>query len=524
MMLFPQIDHVILFGGSPLILSVAKMLRERGMSLDIYTAPRQEAEPVGPKGETLGQMLSKAGMDWFIVTEDINQALPLHTITPKTLGIGFGEAWNFKAPILDAFQGRLLDFMGIPLPRYRGGAHYSWAILNQEIEWGCCLQEVTSNTVQGEYDDGAVIHQAAYKMPYLDIIPKDWFETCGKFEVEFLKGFFDQIKAGKPFNPAMPDEHRSLFFPRLKTTEHGWIDWSWDARDISDFINAFDAPYPGAHTTINGQTVQLRGAEWFDGDHFHPFAAGLIVRMEKNKLIVATRGGTLHIDAVYQEGKAISKELKCGQRFFTSGERLEKALTYTPNYTAKGDVQNKERDYLLSGKKVTLRTLTQRHCTQRYVDWLNDPEVSRYLETRFQEQTTESVRAFVRSMEQSANDYLFAIEENEGHAHIGNIKIGNINWHHRYADVGYFIGQKGLWGKGLATEAIRLATDFAIKELGIYHVRAGVYEENVGSIKALRKAGYAFDGIWSGQLIDGDKRTGHAWLSTTAETWQGVAV
>jgi RimJ/RimL family protein N-acetyltransferase/methionyl-tRNA formyltransferase len=515
MMTFPSdCDHVILMGGSPLLVEAAKMLRMQNYTLDIYTSPRQEAE-VLPNGKTLGQTLTKAGMDWYIVTDDINQALPLHTITPKTIGIGLGEAWQFQAPLLNAFDGRLLDMMGVPLPRYRGGAHYTWAIMNQEIEWGCCLQEVTANTVQGERDDGAIIVRKTYNVPHLAMTPKDWFDECVEREVEFLAEFFQDVQRGRVFDPVMPDERHSLFFPRLKTIEQGWIDWSWGGSDIADFINAFDAPYPGAHTTIDGTVVQLRGAEFFDDDEYHPFTAGLILRIEKNFAVVATRGGVLHVESI----KGV--DYRPGQRLFTSRERLEHALTYTPVYTAKGEGAKKTEGIV--GKLVSLRPLTLADATSTYVDWLNDPVVRKYLEIR-EPQTLEGLRGWLGKITQSKDDYLFGIIHNETKRHIGNCKIGGINWFHKYADIGYFIGDPTMWGKGLATEAIRLATDFAISKLGMFHVRAGVMEENVASIKALRKAGYAFDGIWGGQLFDGQKRTGHAWLSTTAETWSGVTV
>lgn len=517
MMSFPaDCDHVMLMGGSPLLVEAAKMLRDKGYTLDIYTSPRQEAEML-PNGKTLGQTLTKAGMDWYIVTEDINQAIPLHTITAKTIGIGLGEAWQYGKPILDAFDGRLLDFMGIPLPRYRGGAHYTWAILNQEMEWGCCLQEVTPNTLQGECDDGAVITSRSYSVSHLALTPQDWFEECVRFEVDFLAEFFTTVKRGASFQPAMPNENKSLFFPRLKTTEQGWIDWSWNGADIADFINAFDAPYPGASTTIDGNVVQLRGAEYFDTDEFHPFAAGLVVRIEKSVIVVATRGGTLHVEKVQGVDG-----VKCGQRFFTSRERLERAMTYKPVYTAQGEGE-KRVDGIAVGKLVSLRSVTMADVNDTYLGWLNDPTVRQYLYSR-DKQTMDGLRSWVRKMTQSKNDFPLAIIENATKRHIGNIKVGNVDWFHKNGDIGYFIGIKDVWGKGYATEAIRLATDWAINKLGLYHIRAGVMEENVASIKALRKAGYAFDGIWSGQLFDGQKRTGHAWLSTTADAWQGVQV
>lgn len=524
MMYFPKdYDHVILFGGSPLLVAVAKMLRERDVSLDIYTCARQEAEVVGDDGETLGEMLRKIGMDWFTVIDDINRASPETLgITDKTIGLGLGEPWRFGAPILEAFGGRLLDFMGVPLPKYRGGAHYSWAIMNGETHWGSALQEVTANTVQGEFDDGAIIMQAEYYLPTTAFIPQDWFRECSERDLKLIADFFASVNRGEAFEPQAINERRSLFFPRLKTAEHGWIDWRWNGPDIESFINAFDEPYSGAQTTLNGATVHFRGAEFADHGRFHPFASGLITGLVNDVVSIAADGGTLLVDEVWRDGKLINNELKLGMRFFTSQERLERALLYTPNYTPEGDTQVKD-DHRIIGKKVTIRTLTQADCTDKYVEWLNDPEVNRYMESRFQVQDKATLRAFVRASEQSPNDYLFAIEDNETHRHIGNIKLGAINWHHKYCDVGYFIGQKDMWGKGLATDAIKLATDFAFKELGIHHVRAGVYEKNVGSMKALRKAGYAFDGLWEGQLMDGDKRTGHAWYTVTADAWQGVA-
>ncbi len=517
MMTFPaDCDHIILMGGSPLLVDAAKMLRDRGYTIDIYTAPRQEAE-ILPNGKTLGVTLTKAGFDWFISTDDINVALPLHTITEKTIGIGLGEAWSFQAPILNAFQHRLLDFMTIPLPRYRGGAHISWAIMNQENEWGCALQEVTTNTEQGVWDDGAIVCSATYHVPSLAMTPKDWFDECSVREVEFLADFFTGVQRGRHYEPVMPDERKSLFFPRLKTTEQGWIDWSWSGADIADFINAFDTPYPGAHTTIDGRVVQLRGAEFFDNEEYHPFAAGLVLRMEVSHIVVATKGGVIHVDKV--EGDDM--RFRCGQRFFTSRERLEHALTYAPNYTAQGE-GHKQADGI-AGKLVSLRPITMADVNETYLGWLNDDTVRKFMYSR-DKQTMEGLRAWVRKMTQSEIDYPFAIIDNATKKHVGNIKIGGIDWFHKNGDIGYFLGVKELWGKGYTSEAIRLATDYAINKLGLFHIRAGVMEENVASIKALRKAGYAFDGIWSGQLFDGTKRTGHAWLSATADAWQGVAV
>jgi RimJ/RimL family protein N-acetyltransferase len=149
---------------------------------------------------------------------------------------------------------------------------------------------------------------------------------------------------------------------------------------------------------------------------------------------------------------------------------------------------------LLKGEKVSLRLVTLEDCTERYAAWLADPYVNRYLETRWTEQTLDMIKDFVTNMLNSPNNYLFAILENETFSHIGNIKIGPINPYHSYADISYFIGERSAWGKGYATDAIWLITNFGFRHLGLHYIEAGVYENNVASIRALEKVGYTLQG------------------------------
>ena len=131
-----------------------------------------------------------------------------------------------------------------------------------------------------------------------------------------------------------------------------------------------------------------------------------------------------------------------------------------------------------------------------YVIWLNDPEVNKFLECRFVEHTLESTQSFVQEMKNSSNNVLLGIFDQATNLHIGNIKIGNICKVHSYADVGIIIGNKAYWGKGIATEAIKLATDYAFNELKIHKLYAGAYEFNEGSTHAFIKAGYVQSGIF----------------------------
>lgn len=147
-----------------------------------------------------------------------------------------------------------------------------------------------------------------------------------------------------------------------------------------------------------------------------------------------------------------------------------------------------------AGAPVYLRRLRERDVTPDYVRWMNDPVTNRFLESRLQEQTLESVREFVRSRQDSHQDYLFGIFIEGSDVHAGNIKIGPISAYHRRADVGLLIGEERFRGKGFAQHAIRLAMRFAFNELGLNKLTAGMYAPNEASFRAFTRAGWTLAG------------------------------
>lgn len=75
------------------------------------------------------------------------------------------------------------------------------------------------------------------------------------------------------------------------------------------------------------------------------------------------------------------------------------------------------------------------------------------------------------------------------------------------AELGYWLGES-LWGRGIATAAIRLVTDYAFSKRRLERVFAVPFVTNVASCRALEKAGYQREGtmrrsaIKDGRIID----------------------
>jgi ribosomal-protein-alanine N-acetyltransferase len=159
---------------------------------------------------------------------------------------------------------------------------------------------------------------------------------------------------------------------------------------------------------------------------------------------------------------------------------------------------------VVSDGVLKLRPLRLSDVGADYVGWVNDPEVVRYLEIRFQSHTADDVRAFVEAVNARPNEFIYAMEVVSAARHIGNIKVGPIHPVHGCADVSLFIGDRGWHGRGMATRALHLVQQVAFEHLGVRKLCAGVYVQNTASLKAFDKAGFRREGLRVGQYtLDG---------------------
>lgn len=164
----------------------------------------------------------------------------------------------------------------------------------------------------------------------------------------------------------------------------------------------------------------------------------------------------------------------------------------------------------LISSRIVIRDLCEADATLRYLEWIHDPEVNRFLESRFSPpKNVVDLAEFIRVCSKSDNTLLLGMFLADQLIHIGNIKLGPINWHHKTADIGFLVGEKSQWGKGFATEAISVVCEYAFLNLGLEKLTAGTYEENLGSQKTLLKCGFIREGVLRNQWVsDGRRQNG----------------
>ena len=116
---------------------------------------------------------------------------------------------------------------------------------------------------------------------------------------------------------------KSFYWPRVSTKKNAWINWTWNAYEIVNFINAFSHPYEGAATYLNKKIVKIQKARIKrEKLIFHPYQYGLIYKISKNKVYIGAKSGSIIIDI---KDLRVKKGL-LGQRLYTLNDKLEKSF------------------------------------------------------------------------------------------------------------------------------------------------------------------------------------------------------
>lgn len=100
---------------------------------------------------------------------------------------------------------------------------------------------------------------------------------------------------------------------------------------------------------------------------------------------------------------------------------------------------------------------------------------------------------FIKSCQTESPQQTFAIEfKGEFAGSIGLVKQTDV--YRLSAEIGYWLGEP-FWGKGIATEAVKLITEYGFSHLGLIRIYSGVFDFNKASQRVLEKAGFTLECI-----------------------------
>jgi len=144
----------------------------------------------------------------------------------------------------------------------------------------------------------------------------------------------------------------------------------------------------------------------------------------------------------------------------------------------------------LPGKRVSLCPIRTED-VQLYVKWLNNAGVTDNLGI-MRPMTMEREEEALTRMSKAEPDKMIVtgIWLNQPWKLIGNVGLHFINHLHQNAELGIFIGEPSLWGKGYGPEALRLMIDYAFNTLNMRKLTIRYYGHNERGGKAYHKIGF----------------------------------
>jgi RimJ/RimL family protein N-acetyltransferase len=176
----------------------------------------------------------------------------------------------------------------------------------------------------------------------------------------------------------------------------------------------------------------------------------------------------------------------------------------------------------LAGKLVHLRPLGLDD-VDPCLRWISDAEVTdqlligRFPFNRLQEEE------WVRGLYKSTDAVHFGIARAADGALIGGCALHDIHPVDRFAVLGIFVGEKGLWGRGYGTEATRLLVDYGLRTLNLNRIELTVFEYNERALRSYTKLGF----VQEGRLRAKRFKRGRYWdeivMAVLAQDWNAPA-
>jgi methionyl-tRNA formyltransferase len=205
------------------------------------------------------------------------------------------------------------------LPRYRGAAPITWAVVRGERATGVSMMKLDEGM-----DTGPVF--AAATTPIGDdetagAVSERLARTGGEMTREWLPRYV----AGD-YVLAPQDDARATTAPILKKDD-GRIDWGKSAGEIHDHVRGMN-PWPGAFTTAHARSLKVHATRVLRETGAPPAGAtpappGVVVLADKTMLVVACGAGLVELESVQPEGKRAMRATEwLAGRGIHEGDRL----------------------------------------------------------------------------------------------------------------------------------------------------------------------------------------------------------
>ena len=323
--LIKDFKNVVFLGYSKSFSEMKQINSNLNIKTYIITSPDQKKSFISTDGVHVFKKIDKKFNDFIKQKINVNE----------TLFVSIGCRWIFSKKIINnLFNNNLVNFHGTRLPYDQGGGDISWKILRNDR-----IDNQLVHLMDSGIDTGPILMNESSLIPHECKIPIDFKNYYNAKQIIFYKKFITKLKNGDSLSLKHQVNYIGRYNPRLNTDISGWINWNTSSIHLSRFINAFDEPYQGASTFVNGKKIRIKGATLHGGDTSnHPFMTGIISRHDKNWLVVSTTDQNMILieKVINEKNKNIMTDLKPGDRFYTPSKNIDYTFSKIIKYNSLG--------------------------------------------------------------------------------------------------------------------------------------------------------------------------------------------
>jgi len=141
-------------------------------------------------------------------------------------------------------------------------------------------------------------------------------------------------------------------------------------------------------------------------------------------------------------------------------------------------------------ERIMLVPLTEQFINQKYLSWVNDPEVTEFLEIGGVVYELDDLFRYIQ-ISTTSGRLNYAIITEESNFHIGNASLYSIDKKNKKFEIGWFIGEKKYWGGHYAPMVIFNLHKMGFMELGLEFCTGAVHEKHIKARITNRFVGYS---------------------------------
>lgn len=170
-------------------------------------------------------------------------------------------------------------------------------------------------------------------------------------------------------------------------------------------------------------------------------------------------------------------------------------------------------------KDYELATLSVNHATPRYLGWLRDEEVTRFLEVRRKQYSLDDLKQYISSFKGDKSKFLFGVFHRATGDHVGNGTVYNVNYEVGTFTIGLMIGDKEHWGKTVSMESCLTLLWYGFEKLGMRKFFGGVYANHFASRFVLQRLGCVFEAVLKERFLFEGQPVNQCYYTMTRNQW-----